>query len=162
MQNSCQSLVAGDPLDALTEQRGVEEEVGKIRDRVRDVSLQPLINPWIRAKEEGPCDETLNTLVVNFKLTYDTDTVGGGLPDGDAPDDQSGNESDSSVDSLMGASVGLSSVLEAYRLRAVPSMGEDEQGRAAKSKQTETRGAIGRLTAGNPRHRERAKAPLCR
>ncbi len=134
VQTSCQSLVAGDPLDALTEQQAVEEEVGKLRKRVCDVSLQPLINPWIRAKEEGPCDETLNTLVENFKLVYDTDTIGGA--DGGVPDDQSGNDSDSSVDSLMGPGMGLSSVLEAYRLRAVPNIGEDEDRRgAAKGKQ---------------------------
>lgn len=129
VQNSCQSLVEGDPLDALTEQRAVEEEVGKIRQRVRDVSLQPLINPWIRAKEEGPCDEALNTLVENFKLSYDTDAAG------EPHDDQSGNDSDSSVDSLMGASMGMSNVLEAYRLRAGPNIGENEEGRAATSKQ---------------------------
>lgn len=126
IQSNCQSLIEGDPLDALTEQQMVEEEVVKLRERIRDISLQPLINPWMRAKEEGPCDETLNALVDNFKLTYDADTIGGNREmseGGLAPDDQSVNDSDSSADSLlggrMGGSMGLSSVLEVYRLRSL-------------------------------------------
>ena len=125
LQGNCQSLIEGDPLDALTEQQQVEEEVGRLREHIKDVSLQPLINPWMRAKEEGPYDDTLNTLVGNFKLTYDADTNTSGEADteggGGAGEDPSGGDSDSSGDSLMGpgGSVGLSNVLEVYRMRSL-------------------------------------------
>lgn len=120
MQSDCQSLIAGDPLDALTQQQSLEADVGRLREHLADISLQPLIKPWMRAKEVGPCDEALNALVDNFKLSYDADSVGVGREgEGEGADDQSGNESESSVDSLMGESGGLSDVLEVYRLRSL-------------------------------------------
>jgi hypothetical protein len=119
IQSDCQSLIQGDPLDALTQQQSLEADVGKLRERLSDISLQPLIKPWMRAKEEGACDTALENLVSNFKLSYDTDSVGADREGEDGMEDQSGNESDSSVDSLMGESGGLSDVLEVYRLRSL-------------------------------------------
>lgn len=109
LQSSCQSLVLGDPLDALTDHQKVEDNVKTLRSHVNGLSLQPLIRPWMRAKTDGPCDEMLGSMVSNFKLTYDTDTEngkeeeekeGGGE---ETPGNQSGDddESDSSVDSLL-------------------------------------------------------------
>lgn len=119
VQSDCQSLIAGDPLDALTQQQSLQEDIGRLRERLGDISIQPLIKPWMRAREEGPCDTALNSLVENFKLSYDADSAGvDGEGEGGGGDDQSGNESDSSVDSLMGESGGLSDVLEVYRLQS--------------------------------------------
>lgn len=120
VQSDCQSLIAGDPLDALTQQQSLEADVGKLRERLGDLSLQPLIKPWMRAKEEGSCDAAVESLVNNFKLSYDADSAGVDREgEGGGADDQSGNESESSVDSLMGESGGLSDVLEVYRLQSL-------------------------------------------
>ena len=120
VQSSCQSLIAGDPLDALTQQQEVEKDVDSLHERLSEISLGPLINPWMRAKEEAGCDEALNALVSNFKLSYDADTLGGDREvEGGAADEPSANESDSSMDSLMGGSAGLSNVLEVYRMQSI-------------------------------------------
>ena len=75
LQASCQSLIVGDPLDALTGHQEVEEEVQRVQSQVSSLSLQPLIHPWMRAKVgyQEVCQESLHTIVDNFKLTYDTD-----------------------------------------------------------------------------------------
>ena len=122
IQSDCQSLIAGDPLDALTQQQSLEADVGRLRERLGDLSLQPLIKPWMRAKEEGSCDAAVESLVDNFKLSYEADSAGMDRDgEGGGADDQSGNESESSVDSLMGESGGLSDVLEVYRLQSLES-----------------------------------------
>ena len=119
IQSTCQSLVIGDPLDALTENQRVEEEVTKLREQIQELSLQPLINPWMHIKEEGSSDVALSMLMDNFKLTYDTDASGDKDSEatGEDPGDLSSNESDSSSGSIIGGE-GLSDVLESYRLRS--------------------------------------------
>ena len=113
IQSNCQSLATGDPLDALTEQQVVEEEVKKLHKRIHTLSLQPLINPWMRAKSDGSNEETLSMLMDNFKLTYDTDASSGDR-EGEGPDNQSVDNSDSSVDSFMD---GNEELLEAYHFQ---------------------------------------------
>ena len=74
LQSSCQSLVLGDPLDALTDHKKVEDDVNALRSHLNDLSLQPLIRPWMRTKADRTCNDLLSSLVSNFKLTYDTHT----------------------------------------------------------------------------------------
>ncbi len=152
-QSSCQALVEGDPLDALTEHQDMEEKIALLRSRVSGLSLRPLITPWMKAKEEGPCNVTLSMLMDNFKLTYDTDnSASGGRREGEDAGDRSDSDSESSADSLMGGSGGLPDVLEAYRLRALglnpDKVNEREKRKKVYSQETQRRtpgegGAVG-------------------
>ena len=50
IQSSCQSLLSGDPLDALTGCQKVEDEAQKAQARVDGLSLHPIIRAKLRVK----------------------------------------------------------------------------------------------------------------
>ncbi len=74
LQSNCQSLVLGDPLDALTGCQSVEEEVKHVQSNIKDLSLQPLIQPWLKVQvlDESVWENSLQSIVDNFQLSYDT------------------------------------------------------------------------------------------
>ena len=107
MQSLCQSLVLGDPLDALTDHQKVEDRVGRLRCLVKDLSLEPLIRPCMKAEVTKPCDEFLDLIQCNFKLTYDSpaNVCRGGegkeVKVDKTPDNQSGEDNNDSNSSSL-------------------------------------------------------------
>ena len=64
-------------MDALSQQDDVIKEVTDLQARVRDLALQPLINPWIKCEVNDVPTDILSDLLKNCTLTYDTDVQSG-------------------------------------------------------------------------------------
>ena len=76
IQANCQSLIEGDPLEALTQEDEILHEVDDIKQRVAGLSFQPLINPWIRCKlTRSEYDDSIDEVLDSCKLKFDTDVL---------------------------------------------------------------------------------------
>jgi len=75
IQSSCQSLVRGDPLDALTGCQKVQEEVQQARVQVDSLSLKPLIRAKMKVKvsEEDLRNKSLHSICDNLHISFKTD-----------------------------------------------------------------------------------------
>lgn len=77
LQKTCDSLIKGDPLDALSQQDDVIKEITELQARVQGLALKPLINPWIKCDVNDVPDDVLSDLLKNCTLMYDTDAQSG-------------------------------------------------------------------------------------
>ena len=95
LRKMCQTLAEGDPLDALTEHDNVMNEIKELHKHVAELSFQPLINPWMKCKTTPDSqDDTIENLLENCQLSYDTGTVEDrGLHSDDDSDSNSDNSS---------------------------------------------------------------------
>ncbi len=90
MLSDCRELTEGDPLDALTQQEDVLEEVESLHSCVSGLSFRPLIEPTIRCQVSGDKDDLLSSLTGSCRVTYDAagqreaDGDGEGVEDGDS------------------------------------------------------------------------------
>ena len=73
MLKECQSLIEGDPIDALVQQEEVIDGVGAVRTRVSGLSFHPLINPTMKCTLIGNEEEMLSSMLESCKLVYDTE-----------------------------------------------------------------------------------------
>ena len=73
LQKKCENLIKGDPLDALSQQNETIGDVTDLRRRVEGLSLQPIINPWMKCNVTEASDNVLTDLLKNCTLSYDTD-----------------------------------------------------------------------------------------
>ena len=74
IQANCQSLIEGDPLEALTQEDELLKEVDEIQQKVVGLSFQPLIHPWMRCKlTRSEYDDSIDDILVSCKLKFDTD-----------------------------------------------------------------------------------------
>ena len=76
IQANCQSLVEGEPLEALTQEDDILKEVDDIQTRVGGLSFQPLINPWMKCKlTRSEYDDSIDEILESCRLKFDTDIV---------------------------------------------------------------------------------------
>ncbi len=94
LQKTCDSLIKGDPLDALSQQDDIVKDITGIQSRVRGLALQPLINPWIKCDVNDVSDDVLSDLLKNCTLSYDTDVQSG--------DEAMGSDFEQDFDSVSG------------------------------------------------------------
>lgn len=60
-------------MDALSQQDETVSDVTDLRKRIEGLSLQPIINPWIKCNVTEASDDVLTDLLKNCTLSYDTD-----------------------------------------------------------------------------------------
>ena len=97
IQAYCQSMIEGDPLEALAQEDDILREVDDIQDRVSGLSFHPLINPWMKCKVTlSEYDDPIDEIFDGCHLKFDRDSV----HDGAAPstEDENSMSSDQSSD----------------------------------------------------------------
>ncbi len=97
LQKTCDSLIKGDPLDALSQQDDVIKDITGIQSRVQGLALQPLINPWIKCDVNDVPNDVLSDLLKNCMLSYDTDVQSG--------DEAMGSDFEQDFDSVSGEDI---------------------------------------------------------
>lgn len=111
----CRRLIEEDSLDILTQQEDMSASAESIRSRISNLSLQPLIRPWIKTSvARTDEDATISSLINNCNLTYSAeshDTSGDDGSNGhvtseeDPSDDEDEEDDDSTVGQAMGGFV---------------------------------------------------------
>lgn len=100
IQANCQSLIEGDPLEALTREEDILKEVDVMQNRAAGLSFQPLINPWIKCKvTRSEYDDSIDEILESCQLKFNTDVSDekGTAVDFSEEEEESESESESSV-----------------------------------------------------------------
>lgn len=75
LEKKCEDLIKGDALDALSQQDVTISEVRDLQRKIEGLSLQPIINPWMKCDVIEASEDVLANLLKNCTLSFDTDCL---------------------------------------------------------------------------------------
>ena len=99
IQAYCQSMIDGDPLEALAQEDDILREVDEIQDRVAGLSFHPLINPWMKCKlTRSEYDDSIDEILESCRLKFDRDVIHDGAAASTGDENSTSSESSDFID----------------------------------------------------------------